>query len=139
MSNLGHRVFVYLVFLSSLAMFGCGDSAASSTLTLEARLGTAVKGVNGAIGESLNKSISNLNARKDLDKGIVTIQFEFESPRWPGARFLVRLFDKNGNHLTHFATQRHAELFGGQGVMETTKKPVSLSYPVNLRDLKEAT
>ena len=140
MSNLGHRVFVYLIFLSSLVIVGCGDAANSSTLTLDARVGTAVReSTRAALARNANTGITNLHAQKDLNKGIVTIQFDFESPGCPGCRFLVRLFDKNGNYLTHITSEQHFELFGWQHVMDSAKKPVSLSYPVNLRDLKEVT
>jgi len=140
MSNLDHRVFVYLVCLSSLVIFGCGDAATSSTLTLDARVGTAVReSPRAALARNANAGITNLHAQKDLNKGIVTIQFDFESPGCPGCRFLVRLFDKNGNYLTHITSEQHFELFGWRHVMDSAKKPVSLSYPVNLRDLKEVT
>ena len=60
---------------------------------------------------------------------------------WP---MIVRLFDKNGNYLTHFITQRFALEGMMQEPVRTYKKVGelvrginTLSFPLNMRDLRE--
>ena len=65
MSNLGHRVFICMVFWSSLVIFGCGDAANSSTLTLDARVGTAVRELTrAALARNANTG-DNQSARSE--------------------------------------------------------------------------
>lgn len=60
---------------------------------------------------------------------------------WP---MVVRLFDRNGNYLTHFITQRFAlegmvrpELHEMLKIHELKKGANTLTYNVNMRDLRE--
>jgi hypothetical protein len=79
------------------------------------------------------KSLFSLHVWKDLGKGIIRIKFSYEYT-CPLCRFLVRLFDKNGNYLTHFITETHMALFGFQPGCLTRE----LEFNVNVRDLRDA-
>ena len=60
-------------------------------------------------------------------------------------RLLIRLFDQNGNYLTHFTTESLDKLFGGgyESMDRVTdffkqENKYSLTYEVNMRDLRDA-
>lgn len=111
-----------------------------------------------------NKTLSNLKIRKNLSKSqlIITFNFDYKEPNrnmgWLGQAnlprllctgyFLIRLFDKNGNYLTHFTTEPFYKLLGlrmkfkdPQTVLlekSYIKKQIKLVYDVNSRDLEFA-
>jgi hypothetical protein len=82
----------------------------------------------------------DLKIYKNVDKGTVTIEFDWDQsragyPHFVGRAFLVRLFDKNGQYLTHFTTESLIELMGRE---ELSKRHFEFTYPVNQRDLQVA-
>jgi len=90
-----------------------------------------------------NAYLSNLRVFKNNDKGIIALVFSYKTIGCGTCRFLVRLYDKNGNHLTSFETQQHLELFqrdySRAKSREIIPDPVILIYNVNqtfLRDTK---
>ena len=91
------------------------------------------------------KYVKSLEIYKNADKGEISIVFEMdESIIYPSGKFLIRIFDKNGNYLTHFTTEEFFRLFEmtNPGVGKTSKfiinNPVMLSYNMNTLILKEA-
>jgi len=83
------------------------------------------------------KTLSDLRIMKNVDNGILRIEFVMDySHPCPSCVFLVRLFDKNGAHLTHFETEAHYKLLG---VQRHGRQAQALSYSVSQRDLQFAT
>ncbi len=80
----------------------------------------------------INRGIQDLKMYKDVEKGT---QSRAGYPHIVGKRYLVRLFDKNGQYLTHFTTESLIELMGRE---ELTRKHFEFTYDVNLRDLQVA-
>lgn len=89
-------------------------------------------------------TISDLRMTKDLGRGIIEISFALACTKKPSqgfeyisglGRFRVRLFDHNGNYLTHFSTEPLYKLLGIE--FTSRRKQYSISYGVNLRDLRD--
>jgi hypothetical protein len=115
-----------------LSLVACGGKS---------RLDAVVNTAGGNYGTAqINSGIRDLAIYKDVDKGTVIIAFDWDQskagyPHIVGKAFLVRLFDKNGQYLTHFTTEPLLELMGRD---ELTKKHFEFTYEVNLRDLEVA-
>lgn len=88
-----------------------------------------------------NEKLSSLKITKDMDAGSITIRFDMdENFTCPSCQFMVRLFDRNGNYLTHLTSEPFYQLFRSSenaSGWQVPSEPV-LEYAVNLRDLKEA-
>jgi ABC-type uncharacterized transport system substrate-binding protein len=97
---------------------------------------------------SFNASITNCHTFINRKNGTLTIMFDydFQKPqRLPLMRFLVRMFDQNGQYLTHFTTEEryavtneYANLEQQSGgrikVIKLQANKNILQYPVNMRD-----
>ena len=87
-------------------------------------------------GEMLNnRYLSNVTSYKNIRKGYLIIVFNWESNSPISARFLVRLFDRNGNYLSHFLTEEIFRLFplktvGNQVIIDAIN-PFVLTYNIN--------
>jgi hypothetical protein len=108
-------------------------------------------GTVGCYGEpalSWNARIRNCHTFVNRKNGTLTIMFDYDVYKQQGPpvmRFLVRMFDQNGQYLTHFTTK---ELYavgisydflerrsgGGFKVIKLQAKKNILQYPVNMRD-----
>lgn len=83
-------------------------------------------------GEILNKKyLSIVKSYKNLEKGYLIIVFNLLKYTPITASFLIRLFDRNGNYLNHFATEEIFRLFqtAGSGIEEIN--PLILVYNIN--------
>lgn len=102
---------------------------------MRATVRTAGDSLAARAGQEYNAAITGLAMTKSMADGTMTITFKVtHERRCPPCQYLVRLFDKNGVYLTHFLTARHLELFG----VDRRQGPVTLTYRVNLRDLRDA-
>lgn len=82
-------------------------------------------------GELLNKKyLSIVKSYKNIKEGYLIIVFNWENNEPVNANFLVRLFDRNGNYLSHFLTEEIYRMFGNKFI---TKKidPFILTYNIN--------
>jgi len=87
-------------------------------------------------GNLLNdRYLSNVKSYKNVKKGYLVIVFNWESNEPLNANFLVRLFDYNGNHLSHFLTEKIPRLFPlktvGNSVIISEINPFFLAYNIN--------
>lgn len=98
------------------------SSCSSKYNELDSRINTDLSGVISdakhpkrkigykAFSEIANNSIKSLKMSIDKEKGELLISFDFEPYIWldtafpQGDTLLVRIFDKNGQYLTHFET-----------------------------------
>jgi hypothetical protein len=108
-----------------------GSPSASDAVELRAVVNTEGDRVAASL---FNKNISDLHIWKSQSAGTLRIAFTYDNYHPCACRFLLRLFDKNGNYLTHFTTDAHYELFHNKRAI----LPVSLDYDVNQRDLEYA-
>ena len=87
-------------------------------------------------GEILNKEyLSNVKSYKNIKKGYLIIVFDWISNSPITACFIVRLFDRNGNYLSHFLTEEIFRLFplktvGNQVIIDAVN-PSVLTYNIN--------
>lgn len=149
-------------------------AAPANSRALDARIGTALRAPSFLIGDrgdeiitrtgphSLNSYLKNLRVYARADGGL-EIRFNIvpdpgDTFTWPPqipTRLLVRLFDENGNYLTHFLTSEsfaptetvaHHLTTGGIGMLNPSRvllldsdgKSNVLLYSVNKRDLDYA-
>lgn len=87
-------------------------------------------------GKLLNdRYLSNVKSYKNVEKGYLIIVFNWESNQPITANFLVRLFDYNGNYLSHFLTEEVFRLFPlktvGNQIIIDGKNPFVLTYNIN--------
>jgi len=83
-------------------------------------------------GEILNKKyLSIVKSYKNIKKGYLIIVFNLLKYTPITASFLIRLFDRNGNYLSHFPTEEIFRLFQtvGSGIDEIN--PLVLVYNIN--------
>jgi hypothetical protein len=96
---------------------------------------------NGEVYHDIeNKMISDLKIWKNTTTG--TILLRFKGINYPGHHYLIRLFDKNGQYLSHFESNFLQFIFGWPSADEIQlKEPPhivrELVYPVNIRDLRD--
>jgi len=100
---------------------------------------------NGEVYHDIeHRMISNLKIWKNTAKGTILLRFKGKKSGIWNQRYLIRLFDKNGEYLSHFVSDRIVEIFG----MPTTAKDTELNkdepvverelvYSVNIRDLRD--
>ena len=91
-------------------------------------------------GKYLNDMcLSNVTSYKNIKGGYLIIVFDLKSNSPIGANFLIRLFDRNGNYLSHFSTEEIYLLFpyfarlttgNNQDVIDKMN-PFVLAYNVN--------
>ena len=87
-------------------------------------------------GKLLNdRYLSNVKSYKNLKKGYLIIVFNWKSNQPITANFLVRLFDYNGNYLSHFLTEEIFRLFPlktvGNQIIIDEKNPFVLVHNIN--------
>jgi len=87
-------------------------------------------------GKLLNdRYLSNVKSYKNVKKGYLVIVFNWESNQPITANFLVRIFDYNGNYLSHFLTEEVFRLFPlktvGNQIIIDGKNPFVLTYNIN--------
>lgn len=87
-------------------------------------------------GKLLNdRYLSNVKSYKNVKKGYLIIVFNWESSQPINACFIVRLFDRNGNYLSHFLTKEVFRLFPlktvGNRVIIDEINPFVLTYNIN--------
>lgn len=94
-------IYVTIVTVFSVSLFAQSPAKKMSKdfKKVEAVIGTIESDYLGK--RETEESISNLKAWKNIKNGILKVSFAFRGPRCPSCRFLVRLFDQNGNYLTH--------------------------------------
>lgn len=81
-------------------------------------------------GEIFNKKfLSNVKSYKNIKEGYLIIVFDWKSHNPMAAHFLVRLFDRNGNYLSHFLTEDLFRLFPLK--MIDAINPFVLTYSIN--------
>ncbi len=109
-----------------------------SAQPLQAQITTLDGSVRQVGGAAIyNKQyLSQLAVSKDLRRGVLMIEVTSSCGHCGGLHYLVRLFDRNGNYLTHFVSRSFFEMMGYQ---EGAKPgPRQLEFPVNVRDLRDA-
>lgn len=83
----------------------------------------------------LNKTyLSNVKSYKNIKEGYLIIRFNLKSGIPITVHFLVRLFDRNGNYLSHFTTDMIFRLFPSEMVgnqINDAKNPFTLIYGIN--------
>lgn len=89
--------------------------------------------------QRLNGAIENLDIRVGRDDGQVDIYFDFDSSKamHPTGHFLVRFFDKSGEHLTHFTTNEMFVMDSSRwpfDVLRLTRYDNHLQYQISVRD-----
>jgi len=87
-------------------------------------------------GKILNdRYLSNVKSYKDTKNGHLIIVFNWQSCSPVSANFLVRIFDYNGNYLSHFLTKEVFHLFplktAGNRVIIDEINPFVLIYNIN--------
>lgn len=87
-------------------------------------------------GKLLNdRYLSNVKSYKNIKKGYLIIVFNWKSSQPINACFIVRLFDRNGNYLSHFLTKEIFRLFPlktvGNQIIIDEKNPFVLTYNIN--------
>jgi hypothetical protein len=95
--------------------------------------------INTSSGEHdytfLNKTyLSNVKSYKNIKEGCLIIRFNLKSGIPISLHFLVRLFDRNGNYLSHFTTDMIFSLFPSDIVenqINDAKNPFTLIYNIN--------
>lgn len=95
-----------------------------------------------------NSFLSDMTCMKTEDGELVltfTISGWHRSTGLQGWPMIVRLFDRNGSYLTHFTTERFAlagmvpaDMHAHLNIHELEKGTNTLTYQVNMRDLREA-
>jgi hypothetical protein len=94
-----------------------------------------------------NRSLSQLTVSKQMANGILVVNVHIGRNTAPSTGFLIRLFDRNGNYLSHFQTQNLIQLFGmgappsGAGHVPSGAYNPGLrrmEFRVNVRDLRDA-
>ena len=154
----------YIAALLSLVFAACSDFNSSEKF-LEVRIDS--NGLNELIDGSrrggpgydgfdmdnkeFNDALRNVKCSKDLDRGVLTIAFDFRKKLWRGTmnrpqHLLVRLFDKNGSYLTHFICEEQlwpfqvasnmADRLGPPIIVKETGN--RFQYEVAIRDLRDA-
>ena len=93
-----------------------------------------------------NASIQEIHTYINRKTGTLTIVFNFDFAnryQFPFMRFLVRMFDQNGQYLTHFTTEERYAIedkrimalrSAGAKATKLLNKNNVLQYPVNMRD-----
>lgn len=104
---------------------------------LQARACTV--GWDDEANQRLNGAIENLDIRVGRDDGKVDIYFDFDSSKamHPTGHFLVRFFDKSGEHLTHFTTNEMFVMDSSRwpfDVLRLTRYDNHLQYQISVRD-----
>jgi len=89
--------------------------------------------------QRLNGAIENLDIRVGRDDGKVDLYFDFDSSKamHPTGHFLVRFFDKSGEHLTHFTTNEMFVMDSSRwpfDVLRLTRYDNHLQYQISVRD-----
>jgi len=113
---------------------GSAPQPADEKVTLlRSRIGTA-GGISIATGQ--NAKLSGVRVTKDTTKGTVTVDYtlNFDHLCIP-CRFLLRLFDANGEYLVHFTSAPFFEMFGTPMPLEGTRTQ-QLTLRLNARDLQ---
>ena len=97
------------------------------------------------VAAGANASLGNVKCV--ATEGQVVIEFDVDAARWGrtpgGCKMLVRLFDRNGQYLTHFITAERFVAyeddrnFGWAGQKLLVPKGNRLVYDVNVRDLRD--
>ena len=83
-------------------------------------------------GEILNKKyLSIVKSYKNIKKGYLIIVFNLLKNTPITASFLIRLFDLNGNYLSHFTTEEIFRLFRTMGSGVDEVNPLVLVYNIN--------
>ncbi len=96
------------------------------------------------------KLISNLRIWKNTTKGTILLRFKGTNPNYGYfPRYLIRLYDKNGQYLYQFHTEEIWKIFGAPTQDDINRQlphisswhqPVinrELEYSVNIRDLRD--
>lgn len=115
----------------------------SDARPLKVRIGT-VTDKSGWMSK-FNSSLENVKCHATSDQ--VIIDFDVDKSKWIfqyRLQLLVRLFDRNGNHLTNFTTEEKFTMF--PEVFKFYSSPTKtlkargnrLVYKVNIRDLRDA-
>lgn len=90
------------------------------------KLNSSIAVIENNGGQYYIKHLSNLSVYKDVDKGHLYIDIEVERGGWNNLRFLVRLFDKNGNYLAISGFRNGwmgAKCRPGKGFMKDLSEP----------------
>lgn len=122
-----------------------GIAAFKASKELHSTVQTAVGDAGSQFqAAQLNAGIKNLKVTKNVGKGIITISFEWRSKDagyyyFNGRGLLVRLFDGNGQYLTHFTTEEtFVDIMGTHDPRTWEGGSFTLNYPVNELVLKAA-
>ena len=121
-----------------VAILGLFTAISVGAQPLQAQITTLDCKVQEAIGACIynRRHLSQLAAAKDMNRGILMIEITTSCNWCGGSRYLVRLFDRNGNYLTHFVSRLFFEMMGYQEGAQAGKR--QLEFPVNVRDLRDA-
>lgn len=150
------RQSLTVIHFAALAfMAGCSCSASVKGRPLE----VSVKG--NAVDRYMQNDIVQRtgllrNVKGWATESTVVVKFDMDTSGWTninqGFQFMIRLFDKNGQHLTNVITSEmftpetrltDDEVFstglgGGQPLVPLKSKGNTLEYPVSVRDLRDA-
>jgi hypothetical protein len=80
--------------------------------------------------------LSQLAVAKDMRRGVLLVEITTSCKGCGGLHYLVRLFDRNGNYLTHFVSRSFFEMMGYQEGAQVGRR--QLEFPINVRDLRDA-
>ncbi len=128
-----------IVFSTSLCPQTNANKAPKNYEKVSAKIAT-VKGSYGDNWGTPPGRINNLRVWKNIKTGTLLIRFGLLQPRCGSCRFLIRLFDLNGNYLTHFMTEPQWKLpFWSDFYNHPEKQQqFELKYDVTVRDLRDA-
>ncbi len=121
-----------------VALLGFSCVMGVSAQPLQAQITTLdcnVREVGGACIYN-RQNLSELAAAKDMRRGVLMVEVTTSCKGCGGLHYLVRLFDRNGNYLTHFVSRSFFEMMGYQEGARTGKR--QLEFPLNVRDLRDA-
>lgn len=110
-----------------VAILGLFTAISVGAQPLQAQITTLDCKVQEAIGACIynRRHLSQLAAAKDMNRGILMIEITTSCNWCGGSRYLVRLFDRNGNYLTHFVSRSFFEMMGYQEGAQAAGSPHS--------------
>lgn len=124
--------------LAALAVVGCGKKYGDE---IPCKVKSAL-GFGENIAAKYNAHLTNVHAYIDRDTGLLTITYDYDSTnraqQISTTQYLIRLFDKNGQHLYHFIT---GETYSRLPVPKTYKDYVRIKdkgnviqYQINMQN-----
>jgi hypothetical protein len=144
------RIYVscYKILIQFLALFVFSTSLCPQTNANKApknyeKVTAKIAPVKGYSGDNWGTPpgrLINLRIWKNIKTGTLLIRFGLLPPPCGSCRFLIRLFDLNGNYLTHFMTERQWQLPFWSDFHNHPEKDqhFELKYDVNVRELRDA-